>query len=66
MTDLDDMKMILSMFNEINARLHTIENGQFAKLTIARVIDISDDKVHIAKQIVKIWETSEGVVVHVI
>jgi hypothetical protein len=65
MTDIDDMKMIFSMFNEINSRLRNIQNSLDNKLKVNQIIDITDDKVHMVKQIVKMYETPNGVMIHV-
>jgi len=63
--DQDDMKMILSMFNEINSRLRTLQQDQYNRLRINQIIDITDDRVHMAKQIVHCYDTPGGVVVHI-
>lgn len=43
-----------------------IEKAQFNKLTVAKIIDISNDKVHVVKQVVRMYETPDGVVIHIV
>ncbi len=61
----DERKMIMDLFYDLQHRMEAIELQLFNKLKVARVIDISDDKVHIAKQIVNSWETKDGVILHI-
>jgi hypothetical protein len=49
----------------ITDRLYRIECQLFNKLTIAKIIDISDDKVHKVLQVINHWETPDGVIIHV-
>jgi len=61
----EDKQIIVSCLTDIENRLTRIEEQLFNKLKIARVIDVSNDKVHMAKKIVNIWETPDGVLVYI-
>lgn len=61
----EDRQMLITYFIGLDGRLKNIEQQLFNKMKVARIIDISDDKVHIAKKIVNMWETPDGVIIHI-
>lgn len=60
---MTDLEIVLDRLEVTMNKLHRIEGLLFNKLAIARIIDISDDKVHIVKQVIRSYETPDGVVV---
>ena len=58
-------RMLIASLTTIENRLFSIEQQLYNKLRVAKVIDISDNKVHMDKQIVKVWETPDGVMIHI-
>lgn len=61
----EETKELIETLYRIEYKLEAIEEQLFNKLRINMVIDVSDDKVHMVKQIVNKWETPGGVVIQV-
>lgn len=59
------LKELTAALYRIEKRQVEFENLLYNKLKVSKVIDISDDKVHIVKQIVNTWETPDGVIIHI-
>jgi len=59
------LNLISAQLKDLHIQMQDIEQQLFNKLRVAKIIDVTDDKVHIAKQIVRIWETPDGVVIHI-
>lgn len=64
MSTEESRKLLMSLL-AIERRLHDIESQLFNKLRIAHILDVTDDRVHIHKDVVQMYETPQGVVVHV-
>jgi len=62
---VEEAKLIMNLFDSIEIKLNVIMDNLFNRLKVAHVIDITDDRVHISKQIVKMHETPDGVVIQI-
>ena len=64
MTEVE-VKFFVDYFLRLEDKLGKIENALYNKINVDKVIDVSNDKVHMVKQIVKAYETPNGVVIQV-
>jgi hypothetical protein len=58
-------KLIIRRIEELSNRINSFEHLLHLKTSIDKVIDVKDDKVHSVMQVVKIFETPRGVIIHV-
>jgi hypothetical protein len=58
-------KIILQKIEALSNRIGQFEHLLHLGLSIDKIIDVKDDKVHNVMQVVKIFKTSNGVVIHV-
>jgi hypothetical protein len=63
MTNEQMFEMIMRTLEVMDTRILRIEQQLYNKLTIAQILDVTDDRVHMVKQIVKTFETPNGIVV---
>jgi len=58
-------KKIIDAVNRLERRVIGMEQLLFNKLKIAKIINVSDNKVHMVMTIVDMWETTDGVIIQV-